>query len=175
MRFLHTSDWHLGKALRGQSRLEEQSAVLGEIVEVARAASVDLVLVAGDVFETSMPAPDAQRLAWSTLLELRSSAEVVVIAGNHDNGNVFEALRPLAAAAGITLIGRPARPDEGGVVELVCGGEAVRVALLPFCSQRGIVRSAELLAGEASDHAGRYAERVAAVLARLMSGFTADA
>jgi exonuclease SbcD len=172
MRFLHTSDWHLGKALRGQSRLEEQAAVCDEIVGIARERSVDLVLVAGDVFETAMPPPEAQRLAWSTLLALRDGgAQVVVVAGNHDNPLVFEALRPLAGAAGITVLGRPSRPEEGGVLELSCGGEPVRVALLPFLSQRGIVRSLELLAGDAAAHAGVYAERARAVLGALTAGF----
>ncbi len=146
MRFLHTSDWHLGKALRGQSRLEEQAAVCAEIAAIARSAEVDLVLVAGDVYETAIPSPEAQALAWKTLLELRAGgAEVLVVAGNHDNALAFEAFRPLAAAAGITLLGRPARPEQGGVVQLDCGGEPVRVAMLPFCSRarhRALARAA---------------------------------
>ena len=49
MRFLHTSDWHLGKTLKGHNRLREQSAVLEEIVGIVRQYEVDAVLIAGDI------------------------------------------------------------------------------------------------------------------------------
>ena len=55
MKLLHTSDWHVGKAIRGHSRADEHRAVLGEIVGLAAEHSVDLVLVAGDLFETAAP------------------------------------------------------------------------------------------------------------------------
>lgn len=173
MKLLHTSDWHVGKTLRGQSRLDEQRAVLAEIVDVARSEAVDVALVAGDLYETAMPSPEAQQLALSTLLALKATgAQVVVIAGNHDNAFVFEALRPLAAAAGITMLGQVVAPAAGGVVALETrGGEAVRIALLPFCSQRFIVKAAELMAGDAAQHAGRYADRIDKVLRALMAGF----
>ena len=55
MKFLHTSDWHIGKTLKGRSRLDEQRAVLGEIVRIARKEAFDAILVAGDLYETSAP------------------------------------------------------------------------------------------------------------------------
>src|SRR5947207_409658 len=116
MKVLHTSDWHAGKVLKGVHRLDEQRAVLGGMVELAREEQVDLVLVAGDLFESAVPAPDAQTLVWASLLAFRDTgAAVVVIAGNHDNAMQLEALRPLAAAAGITVLGRVRRPDVGSV------------------------------------------------------------
>jgi exonuclease SbcD len=176
MKLLHTSDWHVGKSLRGQSRLPEQRAVLAEIVEIAQTEQVDVALIAGDLYETSMPSPDAQQLALKTLLDLKATgAHVVVIAGNHDNPWVFEALRPLAAAAGITMLGQVARPADGGVVKFEArSGEPLHMALLPFCSQRAIVRAADLLRDDAAQHAGQYAQRVAGVLHALMAGFVAD-
>ena len=57
MKLLHTSDWHVGKVLKGVHRLEEQRLVLGEIVDIAREEQVDLALIAGDLFESSAPAP----------------------------------------------------------------------------------------------------------------------
>ena len=60
MRVLHTSDWHVGKTIRGRSRADEHEAVLGEIVGIADAEAVDLVLVAGDLFDSAAPAPDAE-------------------------------------------------------------------------------------------------------------------
>jgi exonuclease SbcD len=177
MRALHTSDWHLGKVLKGVDRLPEQRAVMAEIVGIAAAEGVDLVVVAGDVFESAAPPPDAQQLAFETLLALRATgADVVVIAGNHDNADAFEAVRPVFGAAGITVLGRTCLPDAGGVLRLAAArtGEPVQVALLPFTSQRGIVRAADLFTGNASTANDRYAERVARIVARLAAGFDGD-
>ena len=163
--------------MRGQSRLAEHEVVLAEIVSIARSEAVDIVLVAGDLYETPAPAPEATALVLRTLLDLRATgAHVVAIAGNHDNALAFEALRPLAAEAGIVMRGRLARPDEGGLVELRSrAGERVRIAVVPFCSQRSIIRGAELLAGNAATNAGTYAERMRHVLAGLTASFTPDA
>ena len=70
MRFLHTADWHVGKTLKGRSRLDEQEQVLREIVGIARAHEVDAVLVAGDLYDTAAPSADAQKLVVRTLLGL---------------------------------------------------------------------------------------------------------
>ncbi|HET6259012.1 MAG TPA: exonuclease subunit SbcD, partial [Pseudonocardia sp.] len=62
MRLLHTSDWHVGKTLKGHSRLDEQEQVLREIVGIAREHEVDAVLVAGDLYDTAAPSAQAQQL-----------------------------------------------------------------------------------------------------------------
>jgi exonuclease SbcD len=102
---------------------------------------------------------------------------VVVVAGNHDNADAFEAVRPVFAAAGIHVLGRPCPPDAGGVLELTGArtGEPARLALLPFTSQRGIVRAADLFGGTASDANDRYAQRVARIIERLTEGFDGTA
>jgi exonuclease SbcD len=177
MKLLHTGDWHVGKVLKGLARLDEQRAVLAEIVEIARREEPDLVVIAGDVFESAAPPPDAQALAWRTVLDLRATgADVVVIAGNHDSPDAFDALRPVFAGLGITVVGRPRRPDDGGVVELTTrGGERVVVALLPFVSQRGVVKAAELFALDLSDLAAEYATRLTRLIATLAEHFRSDA
>ena len=80
VKLLHTADWHVGKVLKGVERLDEQRAVLAEIVARRRARGRRRsCVVAGDVFESAAPAAEAQRLAWATLLALRATgAEVVV-------------------------------------------------------------------------------------------------
>ena len=60
MRILHTSDWHVGKTIRGESRLAEHVAVLAEIAEIAAAEAVDLILVAGDLYESAAPSAEAE-------------------------------------------------------------------------------------------------------------------
>jgi exonuclease SbcD len=178
MRILHTGDWHVGKVLKGLARFDEHVAVLGEIVDIARRETVDVVLVAGDVFESAAPPAEAQRLAYTTLLALRATgAEVAVIAGNHDHGDAFEAVRGVFGAAGVTVLGRPARADAGGVVTLDVGraGERLRLSLLPFVSQRGVVRAEQLMAMDAAEVSGLYSERLRNVVAALTAEFTLDA
>ncbi|HEX5615861.1 MAG TPA: exonuclease SbcCD subunit D [Acidimicrobiia bacterium] len=177
MRLLHTADWHVGKQLRGRSRLDEHRRVLGEIVQVATRAEPDVVLVVGDLFESSAPVPDAQRLVWDTLLALRATgAHVAVVAGNHDSPFGFDAVRPLCAAAGITVLGHPAPPDHGGVVELDArDGSRVRLALLPFPSQRYAVRAEALWELTGSGAVGEYRERIRRMVDRLCDDPPTDA
>lgn len=178
MRFLHTSDWHVGKTLKGHDRLPEQREVLAEIVRIAAEQQVDAVLVAGDLYETATPTPAAQQLVVQTLLALRDGgAEVVAIAGNHDNPSTLDAYRPLAGAAGITLVGRVRRPGDGGVVTLTArsDGARLRVAAVPFLSQRWAVRSAELLASTPAENSQTYDAWVRKIVAMLAAGFAPDA
>lgn len=178
MRFLHTADWHVGKTLRGRRRLDEQKAVLGEIVALAAAEQVDAVLVAGDVYDSVSPSAPAQQLVNQTLIELaRNGAEVVVIAGNHDHPDTFEAYRPLMRLAGITLIGRIRPRAQGGVYGFTARstGEPVNVALLPFLPRRYVVKAEQIVSGDPAQSSGRYDAAVREILADLAQGFTPDA
>ncbi len=177
MKFLHTSDWHVGKTLKGRSRLEEQRDVMREVVVLAREHAVDAVLVAGDLYETSAPSAEAQQLVVQTLLALRGTgAEVIAIAGNHDHAGTFDAFRPLMAAAGITLVGLPRLAADGGVVRFIThAGEPVAVAVLPFLSQRYAINAADLVAFRPDQNAGSYDQMVRDLLADLCADFAADA
>src|SRR5579859_3586702 len=177
MRFLHTADWHVGKTLKGRDRLEEQRAVLAEIASVAEAGEADAVLVAGDVYDLSAPSAAAQRLVVEALLRMRKAgAEVVVIAGNHDNGPTFEAYRPLMGVAGITMAGTVRPADRGGVIRFAArsDGADVQVAVLPFLSQRYAVRAAEIVANTPSENVRAYDEQVRQVIGSLTGGFGGD-
>lgn len=177
MRFLHTSDWHVGKTLKGRSRLDEQRDVLAQIVQIARDSDVDAVLVAGDLYDTATPSAEAQHLVVQALLGLRATgAEVLAVAGNHDHAGTFDAYRPLMAAAGITVVGRIRDADNGGVVrfEARSTGEPVTVAMLPFLSQRYAVRAAQLVANTPAENAGSYDQMVRDILTALTSHFTDD-
>ena len=107
MKILHTSDWHVGKVLKGRDRHDEHVAALGSLVATAREEDVDLVLIAGDLFETSAPTARSQGLVMQTLLALREDGrQVVVIAGNHDNQSLIEAVyRPVLGQIGLHVFG----------------------------------------------------------------------
>jgi exonuclease SbcD len=175
MKFMHTSDWHVGKTLKGRDRLDEQRAVLAEIAQIAEENQVDAVLVAGDVYESWAPSAPAQHLVVQTLLRMRQAgAEVIVIAGNHDHGPTFEAYRPLMDVAGITLVGMVRPPDKGGIVRFRArsGGEDVQVAVLPFLTQRYAVRAAEIVTQTPSENVRAYDEMVRQIVASLTGGFS---
>src|SRR6266508_5224625 len=117
MKFLHTADWHVGKVLKGRSRVDEHTAVLRELVELARGEDVDAVIVAGDVFDTAAPTTESQSLVMRTLLALRQGGrDVVVLAGNHDNPHLLDVYRPVLGALGMHVIGTFRRPHDGGAL-----------------------------------------------------------
>ncbi|HEX6222003.1 MAG TPA: exonuclease SbcCD subunit D [Acidimicrobiia bacterium] len=172
MKVLHTSDWHVGRRIRGRDRSEEHRAVLAELVGLAGEQDVDLTLVAGDVFDTAAPTPTAEEIVWRALLDLSEISPVLVVAGNHDNPARLDAVAPLLERAGVTVVGVPRSPDDGGVVHLADLG--VKVGMLPFVSQRGIVKAEDIMGSDPDQHAGQYEERMRRVVGALTSEMTAD-
>lgn len=109
MKILHTSDWHLGKSLEGFSRIEEQEKFCLDLVDIVRKRDIDLVLLAGDVYDTYNPPARAENLFYDTLVKLAENGKrcVMVIAGNHDNPDRLEAINSMAARMGIVILGYP--------------------------------------------------------------------
>lgn len=109
MRILHTADWHLGKKLDFFNRLEEQRAVLNEMVQIAEEQKVDMVIVAGDLFDTFNPPNEATELLYKTLKKLAKNGKVpvIAIAGNHDSPDRVNVADVLARENGIVFIGNP--------------------------------------------------------------------
>ena len=145
MRILHTSDWHLGASLGGFSRLDEQRAVLGEICRLARDKHVDLVLLAGDVYDSFTPPAAAEQLFLDAMdILAREKIACVVIAGNHDSPDRLCAPRAFAGTHGIYIVGLPGEIPQGeGILESApnflrirprgCGYDCA-IAALPYPS-----------------------------------------
>jgi DNA repair protein SbcD/Mre11 len=172
VKILHTADWHVGRTIQGRSRAEEHQAVLSELTDIARRESVDLVLVAGDLFDTSAPAPEAERIVYRGLLALAEVAPVVAIPGNHDSDRRLAALTPLFDLARVTIRAGVAKE----AVEIdTASGELARIACIPWLSQRYIVKAAHLMDEDAAQSRARYEERMALVVDSLTAGFTPDA
>lgn len=151
--------------------------MIDEIVGLVGERSVDLVIVAGDLFDTASPAAESEAMVYRGLLDMaRAGAQVAVIAGNHDNARRLRAVAPVFEAAGrVHVVTEPTRPDEGGVLRLAGpGDEEVRLALLPFVSQRGVVRAKDLMEAAAYENAQAYAERMRLLIEALCGGFEAD-
>jgi DNA repair protein SbcD/Mre11 len=109
MRFIHTADWHLGRQLHNFPLLEDQRYVLRQLVDLAADASVDAFIIAGDVYDRAVPAPDAVELLDETLAELVLARRipVIIIAGNHDSGRRLGFASRLLAQSGVHLYGQP--------------------------------------------------------------------
>src|SRR3954467_5942343 len=135
MRLLHTSDWHIGRSLHGAELLADQEAVLGGLAGVVAAESVDVVLVAGDVYDRAVPSADAQAVLDRVVARLLGARAVVVLTpGHHHPAPPRRAAAPAAArrwgassgwpgAAGVRVgpavrgVGEPLLlPDEHGEV-----------------------------------------------------------
>jgi exonuclease SbcD len=175
MRFLHTSDWHIGKPLRNQKRDAEYVAALAEVLAIAKDERVDAVLVAGDVFDSAVPPPEAERIFFHFAGELVGAGiPAVIIAGNHDHPKRMNAYAPVLRRLGIHVIGEPVLADEGGVIELPSrdGSETAVIAALPWVSERK-VRDFESLMTEGK-HIEQYADGVAQMLAHLCKSFRKD-
>lgn len=159
MRVLHTADWHFGKTLEGRSRLPEQEAFIDELAAIVRDQQIDLVLLAGDIYDSVNPPAAAEQLFYDALARLsdQGSRPVYVIAGNHDHPDRLAAAAPLALKLGVTLVGLPESRVHESTIKRT--GETAVVFALPYPSES---RLRELLSDEAEEGLLRfaYSERV---------------
>ncbi|MBE7088208.1 MAG: exonuclease subunit SbcD [Clostridiales bacterium] len=146
MKILHTSDWHIGKKLMGRDRYEEHKAVLLEIAELCKNETVDLVLVAGDIFDTYTPSAEAEEIFYNSVKEIAKHSAVLVISGNHDDYVRLTAASKLIEELNIYIIGNnlcavsckergntyPIKSGEGFVIFKNKKGEKVFVNTLPY-------------------------------------------
>ena len=159
MRLLHTSDWHLGRSFHRQDLLGAQATFVDFLVETVRGERVDVVLVAGDVYDRALPSLDAVRLCNEALRRLRDTgARVVIISGNHDSASRLGFGADLIDAAGIHLRTEPA--GSGRPVVLADQHGEVAVYGIPYLEPDAV--RAELGCDERS-HAAVLGAAMAAV------------
>ena len=177
MRFLHTSDWHIGKTIRGRSRLDEFHQALSEVISIAVDESVDAVFVAGDLYDHRSPSPEADALLFETLVRLhRARLPVVAIPGNHDSAVRMEALAKLLEAIGVVMVPRVVPPESGGVVELPSrdGSGQALIACVPFVPERRFGDATSLFHATAEWYQS-YAEGMGRLFAAMTAPFRDDA
>lgn len=108
MRILHTSDWHIGAELEGNSRADEHRFFFDWLVRTIDAESVDVLVVAGDVFHHENPSSSAQELYYQTVMRLSSIPglrRIVMVGGNHDSASRLDAPRELLGAFKVSVVG----------------------------------------------------------------------
>ncbi|TYQ26756.1 exonuclease SbcCD subunit D [Pseudanabaena sp. UWO310] len=176
MRLIHTSDWHLGRKLKGVDRTPEIEFALNEILDYAQAYEVDAVIISGDIFDVPNPTTDAERVAYEFFYKLnRLSIPSVAIAGNHDSANRIDSLAHLLSLAGVRALGKPRLAEDGGLVNLETASGKLCVAAMPFASERRLLTSDDIWNLDAFQQRADYKTTVTSILQDLATGFKSDA
>jgi exonuclease SbcD len=156
MKFIHTSDWHLGQSLLGKSRQQEHQKFLDWLLQRIVIHEVDCLIVAGDIFDCGTPPGYAQKMYFDFLARLKNTCcrHCIVIGGNHDSPAVLNASRDILGFLGIHVFGRAEDECRNEVVLLddVSGRAALMIAAVPFLRDRDVRISR---AGESFDEKSR--------------------
>lgn len=189
MKILHSSDWHLGKSLEGQSRLPEQELFLKDFIKIVEENEIDVVFLSGDIYDTGNPKAKAEQLFYDTLKQISKEGErlIIVIAGNHDSPERLVAARPLAMEHGIIIAGTPktviAEGDYGkhkvlrsgeGFIEFEVNGEKAVLLHVPFPSEKRLNEFLYDSMAEEEEKQHSYSERVRELFAKLEKEYRED-
>lgn len=168
MRILCTSDWHLGKKTENKSRLCEQRAVIERICEIIDEQKIDVAVIAGDVFDTSIPSSEAEELFFEYVYKIGRKCLLVVLAGNHDDASRLCAPSALARACNVIMYGSEFVPfekdgliaSENGVI-YTKNSQTLCLAVLPYPSDTSIMLKEDEI----------YSDKVADIIAKKCSIF----
>ena len=159
MRILHTADWHLGHRLYNRDRTPEHRAALAWLLQTVKEENIDLVILAGDVFDVTNPSNQAKELYYEFLSGLKNTpcAAAVVVGGNHDSPSLLNAPKALLRQLNLHVVGAADTPPADRVLELQCGEERVIVAAVPYLRERDV-------------RSGQFGESTEDRLAQLRAG-----
>lgn len=189
MRILHTADWHLGKNLEGQSRMDEQDEFLKDFVDIVEKNNIDLIIIAGDVYDSYNPPARAEKMFYDTLKRLSANGEriTLVISGNHDNPDRLVAAGPLAQEHGIIMVGTPKTIVEKGTygrhkvlnsgegfVEIEINGEKAVILTVPYPSEKRLNEVIYNGMDDEEEKAKSYGERIFSLFESLKGNFRKD-
>ena len=139
---LHTSDWHLGRRLYGKPRYDEFKQFLDWQLQTLREQKVDVLLIAGDIFDTTAPSNQAQNLYYDFLSQVchTDCRHVIIVAGNHDSASFLEAPKQLLKAFNIHIIGSMTDTPTDEVITLLdkAGQPELIVMAVPYLRDRDV-------------------------------------
>lgn len=131
MKILHTSDWHLGRTLHGYSLIEDQAYILDQLIEYMIQEKIELLIIAGDVYDKSLPNEEAVALFNHFISEVIGRLEIptVIIAGNHDSNTRIHFGSELFASKHLYIVGECEKGYQQVTIE---GSETIDVYLIPY-------------------------------------------
>lgn len=142
MKLLHTSDWHLGRALYGRKRHREFTQFLDWMIETLASEKIDVLLIAGDIFDTTTPSNWAQNLYYRflTLVQKTSCSHIVITAGNHDSATFLEAPAGILKTLNIHVVGSINEDIEKEIIQIPGpnGETQLVVCAVPYLRERDI-------------------------------------
>lgn len=131
MKILHTSDWHLGRTLHGYSLIEDQAYILDQLIEYMLQEKIELLIIAGDVYDKSLPNEEAVALFNHFISQVIGRLEIptVIIAGNHDSNTRIHFGSELFASKHLYIVGECEKGYQQVTIE---GSETIDVYLIPY-------------------------------------------
>lgn len=183
MKILHTSDWHLGRTLYGEHREGVFAAFLDWMIGTLRTQQVDALIVAGDIFDSTIPPVTAQKLYYSFLARVGRETpcrDVIVVGGNHDSPQLLNAPKTLLDALGIHVVGKagdnpadevvPLRDEKGDVTALVLAVPFLREGDLHQLSEEDLKADREArIIGETKAHYQKVFDTACALYPQALS------
>lgn len=189
MRIIHTADWHIGKSLDGFSRLEEQKKFLDFFVEKVERISPDIIIIAGDIFDTANPSAVAETLFYDTLSKIsaNTSALIVIIAGNHDSPKRLASAKSLAKSHGIIIyeshdddieVGKYKNATvlscNDGVIKVEINSKTANILAMPYISENRLGESFADLSKSDEDTAKSFQGKFEALIRKKEEFFDKD-
>lgn len=167
MKIIHTADWHIGQRLHERSRLDEHEQFLDWLLETIQKHNVDLLLVSGDIFDTSLPSAEATNLYYRFLYRLFNETDTytVITAGNHDSARHLEAPREFLEMGRIHVVGL-ANEISKCVLSFPPDNPRVMVAAVPYLTETDLPHVSYETQIERND---RYRERLRSFYAECVS------
>ncbi len=155
MKILHTADWHLGKRLYRSDLRDDHTCFLNWLVDTVQQRQIDVLLVSGDIFDTTNPNDGSMQLYYQFLTRmLPLSVQIVITGGNHDSATKLNAPKELLRHLNIHVVGCASGNCVDDVLRFTAGSEAVLVAAVPYLRDADLRQS---ISGQS------YAERIEAV------------
>ncbi|MCD8446561.1 exonuclease SbcCD subunit D C-terminal domain-containing protein [Tenacibaculum finnmarkense] len=150
MKILHTADWHLGHRLHEHSQLEEQTLFLAWIENYISNEKIDLLLISGDIFDTSSPSNQSLTMYYNFLVKLQKTSckNIIITGGNHDSPGTLNAPKELLNALSIKVVGKATEKIADEVFEININDEKVLIGAVPYLRDGDIRRA---VAGESFD------------------------
>ena len=155
MRFIHTSDWHLGKTLDRYSRIEEQKKFCHDFIERVNEENIDMIIIAGDIIDYTNNSSEGEELFYSTVSKISNNGQrcVLIVKGDKDNLKKLSSISSLVHKQGILIVdklntkiepikysGFEVTNSNEGSIKLNIKGEKIVIATLPYCSESELDR-----------------------------------
>lgn len=140
MKILHTSDWHIGSTFYGKKRYEEYNSFFQWLLKFIQENQIDVLLISGDVFDTTLPTNTAQEQYYSFLVNLKNTPcrHVVITAGNHDSPSFLTAPKGLLKSFNVHVIGAMPQNMEDEIIALNVKDEEIVILAVPYLRERDL-------------------------------------